>query len=87
MQPRALSMGFCQRPKLLKPCPHANTCMSCEHFRLNEDDLPALKQHLERNHQLKSESIKKGYQRQIDIIEQDENQLIKLINSLEDKNN
>ena len=87
MQPRALSMGFCQRPKLLKPCPHANTCMSCEHFRLNEDDLPALKQHLERNRQLKSESIKKGYQRQIDIIEQDENQLIKLINSLEDKNN
>ncbi len=87
MQPRALSMGFCKRPELLKPCPHANTCMSCEHFRLNEDDLPALKQNLERNRQLKSESIKNGYERQIYIIEQDENQLIKLINSLEDNNN
>lgn len=46
MQPKALAMGFCARPALLKPCPHANACMSCEHFRLDEDDLPALKQHL-----------------------------------------
>lgn len=82
MQPKALAMGFCARPALLKPCPHANACMTCEHLRLDEDDLPALKQHLERNEQLKQESQKLGFTRQIKSIEQDELHLNKLINSL-----
>lgn len=82
MQPKALAMGFCARPALLKPCPHANACMTCEHLRLDEDDLPALKQHKMRNEQLKQESQKLGFTRQIKSIEQDEARLNKLINSL-----
>lgn len=82
MQPKALAMGFCARPALLKPCPHANACMTCEHFRLDEDDLPALKQHKMRNEQLKQESQKLGLTRQIKSIEQDEARLNELINSL-----
>lgn len=84
MQPKALAMGFCARPALLKPCPHANACMNCEHFRLDEDDLPALEQHLKRNKQLKDESQKLGFTRQIKNIEQDEALLKKLIQSLSD---
>jgi integrase/recombinase XerD len=82
MQPKALAMGFCARPALLKPCPHANACMSCEHFRLDKDDLPALKQHLKRNEQLKKESQQLGFTRQIKSLEQDEARLNKLIKSL-----
>lgn len=84
MQPKALAMGFCARPALLKPCSHANACMTCDHFRLDEDDLPALKQHLQRNQQLKEESEKLSYIRQIKSIKQDEMQLNKLIQSLEE---
>ena len=86
MQPKALAMGFCARPQLLKPCPHANACMTCEHLRLDEDDLPALKQHLERSQNLKQESEQKGYIRQLQGIEEDTAKLINLINTLEEKN-
>jgi integrase/recombinase XerD len=85
MQPKALAMGFCARPQLLKPCPHANACMSCEHLRLDEEDLPALRQHLERNQKLKQESEQKGYLRQLKGIEKDTTKLINLINTLEEK--
>jgi integrase len=86
MQPKALAMGFCARPQLLKPCPHANACMDCQHFRLDEDDLPALTQHLERNQKLKEESERLGYIRQLKEIEQDEAKLINIIKSLEKAN-
>lgn len=86
MQPKALAMGFCARPQLLKPCPHANACMSCEHLRLDGDDLPILKQHLERNQKLKQESEQKGYLRQLQGIEKDTAKLTNLINILEEKN-
>ncbi len=86
MQPKALAMGFCARPQLLKPCPSANACMSCEHFRLEESDLPALKQHLERNQKLKEESQQKGYVRQLKGIEEDTAKLMNLIDTLETKN-
>lgn len=84
MQPKSLAMGFCARPELLKPCPHANACMNCQHFRLDEDDLPALRQHLEKNRELKTESQQLGYVRQLRGIEDDELILIKLIENLED---
>lgn len=86
MQPKALAMGFCARPALLKPCPHANACMSCEHFRLDEDDIPALEDHLKRTVELKIESENLGYIRQIKAIEEDEIKLNKLISSLRGKN-
>ncbi len=86
MQPKALAMGFCARPQLLKPCPHANACMSCEHLRLDENDLPALKQHLNRNQTLKKESEKKGYVRQLKSVKEDTAKLINLISVLEDNN-
>ncbi|MBW4547457.1 MAG: site-specific integrase [Symplocastrum torsivum CPER-KK1] len=86
MQPKALAMGFCARPQLLKPCPHANACMDCQHFRLDEDDLPTLTQHLERNQKLKEESERLGYIRQLKEIEQDEAKLINIIKSLENAN-
>lgn len=86
MQPLALAMGFCSRPQLLKPCPHANACMSCQHFRLDSDDLPALKKHLERTQLLKTESEKKGFTRQLKAIEEEREKLINLITTLEDDN-
>ena len=86
MQPKALAMGFCARPQLLKPCPHANACLSCENYRLDEDDLPALKQHLERNQKLKTESERLGYVRQLKGVEEDTTKIVNLIEALE-KNN
>ncbi len=86
MQAGALAMGFCARPQLLKPCPHANTCMSCQHFRLDSDDLPALKKHLERTFFLQTESEKKGFTRQLKAIEEEREKLINLIRTLEDDN-
>jgi hypothetical protein len=86
MQPKALAMGFCARPQLLKPCPHANACLSCNHYRLDEDDLPALRQHLEQNQKLKAESEQLGYIRQLKGIEEDTNKLLNLIESLEKSN-
>lgn len=86
MQPKALAMGFCSRPELLKPCPHANACLSCKHYRLDSDDLPALNQHLNRTRKLKAESERLGYVRQVQGIEQDEAKLIYLIKSLKDEN-
>ena len=86
MQPKALAMGFCARPALQKPCPHANACMSCKHYRLDAEDLPALHQHLDRTRKLKVESERRGYVRQIRGIEQDEAKLTNLIKSLETEN-
>jgi hypothetical protein len=86
MQPKALAMGFCARPQLLKPCPHVNACLSCEHYRLDEDDLPALKQHLERNERLKVESKHMGYLRQLKGVEEDITKLLNLIEALEESN-
>jgi hypothetical protein len=86
MQPKALAMGFCARPQLLKPCPHANACLSCEHYRLDEDDLPALKQHLKRNERLKVESKHMGYIRQLKGVEEDITKLLNLIEALEESN-
>lgn len=83
MQPKALAMGFCARPALQKPCPHANACMSCKHYRLDEDDLPAIRQHLDSTRKLKAESERLNYVRQIKGIEQDEATLTNLIKSLE----
>lgn len=83
MQPLALAMGFCARPALQKPCPHANACMSCKHYRLDTDDLPALYQHLDCTRKLKAESERLGYVRQIKGIEQDEAKLTNLVKSLE----
>lgn len=86
MQPKALAMGFCARPQILKPCPHANACLSCDHYRLDEDDLPALKQHLERNQKLKTESARLGYIRQLKGIEEDTTKIVNLIEALENSN-
>jgi hypothetical protein len=86
MQPKVLAMGFCARPQLLKPCPHANACLSCNHYRLDEDDLPALREHLEQNKKLKAESERLGYVRQLKGIEEDTTKLVNLIEVLE-KNN
>lgn len=83
MQPKALAMGFCARPALQKPCPHANACMSCKHYRLDEDDLPAIRKHLDSTRKLKAESERLNYVRQIKGIEQDEATLTNLIKSLE----
>jgi integrase len=83
MQPKALAMGFCAKPQLLKPCLHANACLSCNHYRLDEDDLPALKQHLERNQKLKTESERLGYVRQLKGIEEDTTKIVNLIKALE----
>ena len=40
MQPKALAMGFCARPQLLKPCPHANACYTCPSFIARRELLP-----------------------------------------------
>lgn len=83
MQPRALSMGFCSRPEILKPCPTANACMSCEHFRLDNTDVPALVAHLERARRLREESERRGFVRQLKGIQADEAKLTQLIQILE----
>lgn len=85
MQPKALPMGFCARPDLLKPCPHVNACLSCQHYRLDESDLPALRDHLKRTQILRNEGELKNYWRQVDGIKKDEETLERIIDALEKK--
>lgn len=40
--------GECHRPQLKNPCSTINACLSCEHWRTTIDDLPYLKDDLQR---------------------------------------
>jgi hypothetical protein len=60
--------------------------MNCQHFRLDEDDLPALRDHLGRTRELKAKSEKLSYFRQAQGLQNDEVTLKNLIKSLESSN-
>ena len=46
VQAQALPNGQCHLPIQAGPCPHANACLSCGHFRSTARFLPVLKQQL-----------------------------------------
>lgn len=37
---QALPNGYCGLPVLASPCPHANSCLTCAHFRTDAQFLP-----------------------------------------------
>jgi len=46
VQAQALPNGHCHLPVQAGPCPHANACLTCGHFRSTVRFLPVLKQQL-----------------------------------------
>jgi integrase/recombinase XerD len=46
VQAQALPNGQCHLPVQAGPCPHANACLTCGHFRSTTRFLPVLKQQL-----------------------------------------
>jgi integrase/recombinase XerD len=75
--------GECHRPTLKKPCPTVNACWKCKEWRVSSDDLPYLKEDLQRvEDELQSAKVL-GMIRQQQGLEDDINILINCIQGLE----
>ena len=78
--------GECHRPILKSPCQTVNACWRCQHWRTSTDDLPALKDDLERVDQELETARKLGMRRQKQGLEEDRNNLLNCIEGLEGMN-
>lgn len=81
---QALPNGSCALPVHLKQCPHANSCLTCGHFRTTLEHLDSHKSQLEQTEQLLDKAKANGWQRQIEMNEQVATNLKKVIHALED---
>ena len=81
---QALPNGSCALPVHLKQCPHANSCLTCGHFRTTLEHLDSHKSQLEQTEQLLDKAKANGWQRQIEMNEQVATNLKKIIHALED---
>jgi hypothetical protein len=75
--------GECHRPILKSPCQTVNACWRCQHWRTSTDDLPDLKDDLERVDQELETARKLGMRRQKQGLEEDRNNLLNCIEGLE----
>src|SRR6266699_1387209 len=51
---QAVLIGGCGLPIFFKRCPHANSCLTCAHWRISMEDLPAIKNLLEREERVQA---------------------------------
>ena len=75
--------GECHRPTLKKPCPTVNACWKCSQWRVCSDDLPYLKEDLERVENELKTAKDFGMSRQQQGLEDDRNALNNYIKGLE----
>lgn len=64
---QTLSSGYCSIPIIAGPCPHANACLSCDHFRTDRSFLDLHLSQLKRTEALLAEAEKNNWIRQIEI--------------------
>ena len=75
--------GECHRPTLKNPCPTVNACWKCKEWRVSSDDLPYLKDDLQRVKGELQAAIALGMTRQQQGLEDDINSLNNCIKGLE----
>ncbi|MBF2016361.1 MAG: tyrosine-type recombinase/integrase [Rivularia sp. T60_A2020_040] len=83
---QALPNGYCGRPVVKGPCPHANACLTCSDFRTTKDFLGIHKEELEKTEKFIRKATANGWQRQVEMNEQVKKNLEDIIKGLE-KNN
>ena len=86
--PQALPNGTCRLPIVLGECPHANACLTCGHFGTTIEFLEQHKTQLKETKKIIKNAEEKGWVRQAEMNKRVENNLEKIINTLEsgDKN-
>lgn len=77
-----LPNGMCSLPIAMGKCPHANSCLTCGHFRTGKEFLPVHEQHYERICSLVDYAKEQGWQRQIETNETVKENLETIISTL-----
>jgi hypothetical protein len=80
---QALPNGHCHLPVQAGPCPHANACLTCTHFRSSERFLPILKQQLAETERILQWAQDNRAVRQLEMNERVQKNLINMITALE----
>lgn len=80
-----LPNGVCGLPAKLKKCPHANSCLTCNNFMTSIEYLEVHKQQLARIEEYIEIAKKNNWIRQVETNEEVRNNLIKIIDTLENK--
>jgi integrase/recombinase XerD len=80
---QALPNGHCHLPVQAGPCPHANACLTCTHFRSSERFLPILKQQLAETERILEWARDNSATRQIEMNERVRSNLRNMIGALE----
>lgn len=80
---QALPNGNCSLPVAAGPCSHANSCLTCTHFRTSHAHLDHHRRQLEHTHQLIEKARKNQWIRQLEMNEQVAASLERIIGALE----
>jgi integrase len=80
---QALPNGSCALPIVAGPCPHANACLTCTHFRTTSEFLGEHKKQLEQTNQIIGTALGNNWVRQVEMNEKVKENLERIITSLE----
>ena len=81
---QALPNGTCALPLVAGPCPHANACLTCVHFRTDARFLAQHKTQFQETQRLIQVARSNGWQRQAEMNERVETNLQRIIATLEE---
>jgi integrase/transposase-like protein len=84
---QALPNGYCGRPLVKGPCPHANACLTCGDFRTTKEFLGIHKKELEHTEKVLEKAKTHGWQRQVEMNEGVKKNLESIIQSLQSESN
>ena len=85
VQAQALPNGQCHLPVQAGPCPHANACLTCGHFRSTARFLPVLKQQLADAERMVAWATENDANRVLEMNERVARNLRGMIRALEDE--
>jgi hypothetical protein len=80
---QALPNGYCALPIVAGPCPHANACLTCAHFRTDRSFLEQHRQQLIETPSIINVAREKNWSRQLEMNERVEQNLQAIITTLE----
>ena len=82
IQPQTLPNGYCGLPVAQSTCQHANACLTCVNFRTDATFLSHHQQQLAETKRLVQISRERGWERQAEMNERVENNLLKIIDRI-----
>lgn len=83
---QALPNGYCGLPLPQGACPHANACLTCANFQTDKTFLPQHHAQLQETKQLIQIAREHNWERQVEMNERVEKNLVKIISTLEKEN-